>query len=588
MKRPFFLASLARFRFHWPILVVTALAAVFLFTNLGSDYLWEDEGDTAVLAVNILKFGVPRAWDGVTFIDSDEGARLNNDLVMVSHPWLQYYLTAGSFLLFGQNAWAARLPFALAGWLTILATYFCAYHLTKNRWIAFCSSSLLTGSVQFLLFARQCRYYSLSLLLGCLLVWIFFNMRSVRSAVLFAIVGILLFHSHPFGIVLVGALGLTSVVYPFLAPQRRFYWWAAPVIALLTLPWITFARFGYAENANLVSSPAQFGGRLIQYAIECTSVTPLIGIAIMLAILALSRVLRSKSVDGARGRQAALLSREELGYLSVTLVSLICYAVAMAVTETSDDLWRVGIRYTTMVMPLIAITAGVLIVNLTHGRVAIWLPLLLLFIFTKVAQLTPWIFSGQTLAKFDGREVIQTHPPQTYAARYLNTGQQLAFLRDLNVENPATLAKACQFLQGHANAGDIVLTNYDWEPLYFYTRLPQALKIFPSYPIYQAARRQRLPEYVFNIYGVRWVIWRPVWDGYLGYVGRDIKRDFVTAGARITQVAEFPETVFENRPEIHFHRFSGDKYFFFPVPYDRVTAQIFRIDWPDYLSAPPE
>ena len=58
-------------REHWPIVVVLVVAAILLFTNLRMDRLWADEGDTAVLARSILKFGVPTAWDGVTFTDSD-------------------------------------------------------------------------------------------------------------------------------------------------------------------------------------------------------------------------------------------------------------------------------------------------------------------------------------------------------------------------------------------------------------------------------------------------------------------------------------------------------------------------------------
>src|SRR5215470_6449604 len=62
-------------RRHWPFAILAALALALLITNLGSGYFWEDEGDTAVLASNILKFGVPKAWDGVTFTESDKGAR---------------------------------------------------------------------------------------------------------------------------------------------------------------------------------------------------------------------------------------------------------------------------------------------------------------------------------------------------------------------------------------------------------------------------------------------------------------------------------------------------------------------------------
>ena len=51
---------------HWPLALVLALAALALFTNLVRDYLWSDQGDTAIVARSILVHGVPTAWDGVS------------------------------------------------------------------------------------------------------------------------------------------------------------------------------------------------------------------------------------------------------------------------------------------------------------------------------------------------------------------------------------------------------------------------------------------------------------------------------------------------------------------------------------------
>jgi 4-amino-4-deoxy-L-arabinose transferase-like glycosyltransferase len=134
-----------RWRSHWPLLVVLVVAALLILPNLGRDYLWADEGDTAVLARNILQFGVPRAWDGVSLIDSDYGARLNDDLVMVSHPWLQYYVTAASFALVGVTAFGARLPFALLGLLTVGLIYGLTWRATANRWTAASATLLVIG-----------------------------------------------------------------------------------------------------------------------------------------------------------------------------------------------------------------------------------------------------------------------------------------------------------------------------------------------------------------------------------------------------------------------------------------------------------
>ncbi len=301
IRRPgtsIFWAGSRQVRSHWPFAIIAVVGAVLIFTNLGSDYLWEDEGDTAALASNILKFGVPKAWDGAAFLDSDHGARLNRDLVMVTHPWIQYYLTAGSFLVFGQNTFAARFPFALASWMSILFVYFFLWRLTNSRWTAFSAAALLVLSVQFLLYARQCRYCALNMLLIVWLFWSFFKMKSARDCMLFILASVFLFHTHPYGIAPVIALGGLSLVYRPFAMQRRWIWFAAPAIALLTLPWLALSSLsssGSALNTTAAQSPGEFIERCAQAFIECTSVTPLIGSVIILLIAAL--LVRAKNLD---------------------------------------------------------------------------------------------------------------------------------------------------------------------------------------------------------------------------------------------------------------------------------------------------
>jgi len=137
-----------KLRWHGPFVVLALVGLGLVLSELGKDYLWADEGDTAVLAANITKYGFPKAWDGVTFVDSDKGARLNHALVMVTSPWLQYYVAASSFLIFGKHTFAARLPFAIAGWLTVLLAYRLVLQTTASRWAAFCkkcSSASICG-----------------------------------------------------------------------------------------------------------------------------------------------------------------------------------------------------------------------------------------------------------------------------------------------------------------------------------------------------------------------------------------------------------------------------------------------------------
>ena len=568
-----------KLRWHGPFVVLALVGLGLVLSELGKDYLWADEGDTAVLAANITKYGFPKAWDGVTFVDSDKGARLNHALVMVTSPWLQYYVAASSFLIFGKHTFAARLPFAIAGWLTVLLAYRLVLQTTASRWAAFCAAAILVGSVQFLLYCRQCRYYALSMLLTLCLVWIFLRIRSLKHGLLFALVAVLLFHAHPLASVPVVALGVLTIIYRPFAFQRRTFWLTAPIIAAFTLPWIAFAGSGYAESMGSVRSVPQFAGRVVQYLIECASVAPLLGVIMLLVASAFWKRSNENKQSSAADPPFAALENRTNAVPMLTLVILLLNALVIAATQPADSLWRIGIRYTASMLPLLAMTTGILIAKVAASRTIPILSLVAIVIFTKFGQLTPWIFWGKRVASFDGKEVIEAHLPNNLVERFLNIRQQSIFISDLFQNNPGTVARVSEFLRDHAQPGDKLITNYEWEPLYFHTGLAQALKILPEYPIYQAAKLKELPEYVFDVDQAHWVIWRPVWEGYQGYSASEVRRQVIDRGGQIEQVADVPETLWENRENIHFHRFSGGRYLFHG-PETFPPASIFQVRWP--------
>jgi hypothetical protein len=570
-------------------LIVAALGAVFIFTNIGSDYLWEDEGDTAALAVNILKFGVPKAWDGAAFLDSDHGARLNHDLVMVTHPWVQYYLTAASFLVFGQNTFAARFPFALAGWISILLTYFFLWQHLRSRLVAFSAATLLVFSVQFLLYARQCRYCALNMLLVVWLFCAFFKMTSRRACLSFIAAAVLLFHTHPYGLAPVVALGGLSFIYrPFLA-QRRWIWFAAPAIAVLTLPWLALSSLsssGSALNTTAAESFGEFLERCAQAFIECTSVTPLIGSALLLLVALLLRPRKKTSTDQEEPNLKEMPVEHSPGFLETNQMSIllgvaatgILYALATAITQSSDSLWLAGMRYASAVLPVAAMFAAIALVKVSRGNGVICVFLLLVFTFTKLAQLTPWVSWNPSGLIRCGKYSMGAHVPAKIVDRFLGSGL-LKYAGDLWRRNPGTVAKSCDFLRQNAKPGDVVIVNYGMEPTYFYTRLPQAMGILQQYPVYQRARELGLPEFVFGVDHVRWIVWRSAWERGPGYAINDVMRDIVEHGGQITSVMEMEETVWENREDIHFHRFSDGSYLF-PRTQTFPPSRVARVDWP--------
>jgi hypothetical protein len=170
--------------------LVIAVAAVLLFWRLGSHYLWQDEANTAVLAVRMLKFGKPLAYDGVNLLTSDNFAAesqdqvaarttspqagvdyvvkrgdLKPDTAWIFQPWGQFVAAGASIKLLGQTTLAARLPFAVAAFAAVILVFWLVRDVSGNLRLAVLATALLTLNAGWILHSRQSRYYALSGLL---------------------------------------------------------------------------------------------------------------------------------------------------------------------------------------------------------------------------------------------------------------------------------------------------------------------------------------------------------------------------------------------------------------------------------------
>jgi 4-amino-4-deoxy-L-arabinose transferase-like glycosyltransferase len=154
-----------------------------------------------------------------------------------------------------ETPFAARLPFALLGLLTIALVYGIVFRVARQRWAAASAALLLTLSVQFLLYSRQSRYYTLAAALSCLLVWQFLRLSSWKRTALFATTAVLLFHSHPITIAPVAAMGALTLLSKSFRDERRWFWRAVPFVAACTVPWLALASGAYAENSGHYGGP---------------------------------------------------------------------------------------------------------------------------------------------------------------------------------------------------------------------------------------------------------------------------------------------------------------------------------------------
>jgi hypothetical protein len=233
-------------RWEWGLLALLMVGAGWLFlANLGGQYLWQDEAQTALIAQTVLTDGVPRGHDGVNSFSQELGREYGSNYLYRWHPWFPFYLLAGFFGVLGTSTFVARLPFALLGLATIPLSYFFARSLWKSRTAAVLTAVTLATSVPYLILSRQCRYYSPCAFFSLLALFAYYEMtqRNRWASAVFAVAAVLLFHSHYlyWGVVLVVVLGhaavyhrdrLTSVAVwsfcTFLLNLPWMIWWFSP------------------------------------------------------------------------------------------------------------------------------------------------------------------------------------------------------------------------------------------------------------------------------------------------------------------------------------------------------------------------
>jgi hypothetical protein len=207
---------------------------------------------------------------------------------------------------------------------------------------------------------------------------------------------------------------------------------------------------------------------------------------------------------------------------------------------------------------------GVLVARASEGRPLRYAALLLLFGATHLAgSALPWLAIGET-SRIGFRAGPVVHAPRALADKLLNVhGWYL--LRGLGTPDPRTLPQLVAFLNTRSDPDDIVLTNFGWDGLYFYTNRPLAYRIAPDASALRAAARHiDLPRYVTSLDGVGWVVWRHGAAPLPGMTFDEARAQLESNGAHLERVAGIRDVLWENRPELHWHRFAGVGFPFAP------------------------
>ena len=188
------------FKKNLTLILILLIAFFFLFYKLNNTYFWEDEADTAIYSLNIQNNFLPSGWNGINLYAYRNGLHLNSEMNNRTSPWLQFYITALAFKTIGKTVFAGRLPFAVIGFIVVILFYRYAFQYSYKKNTAAIASLYLIFSPSFLMFTRQCRYYSLVILFSILIISQYSNIsiRNRKSIYYFSLICICFFYSNYF------------------------------------------------------------------------------------------------------------------------------------------------------------------------------------------------------------------------------------------------------------------------------------------------------------------------------------------------------------------------------------------------------
>ena len=177
---------------------ISLLFLVSLFKNISYPLLWADEGMTVMFGKRVLEYGYPKVHDGKNVVydlrhpNPNLGIDEKTDAYIGGPSWGMYYVAAVAVKIaqmsddiFAKTA-ILRIPYALAGLiglaiLAFLGAQFFESTLSKYGFLTLFAFFELT-SIPLVLHLREARYYSLTVLLVALIIFIYVRHKILKKA----------------------------------------------------------------------------------------------------------------------------------------------------------------------------------------------------------------------------------------------------------------------------------------------------------------------------------------------------------------------------------------------------------------------
>lgn len=493
---------------NYLIIFITLASAFLIFKNLSNMYLWQDEACVALIAKNVLKTGLPLVYNGTHWLTSIPLEIIRN-LYVDTQTWLEYYIGALSFLIFGINTFSARFPFALFGLGGVIFSYF-FYKKLSSKKTAILSTFLLAFSIPYILYARQCSFYGMVpvlvmatlffylkfinskkegipglIILGALLYYTFF----VMFFILFAAI---LLHFFIFGfykkklkelyaiLVILGALiipsfifinpffrissGRTANISEFIIKLKSYLLWINNYIFPFAVALFFLILKAIKSNFNSIKKIALFFLLIVMYFLVFFLLVEKKSSAILMLILGLFIIFGSFFIN----KHYLFIKNYLIRNNIFVLLFLFIIINFIAVTIASDAPY---FRYLYSALPILVFFLGAMIYKISSGKIWIVSFFSALIIFCNILSVAPLYISNK-LTKGD-EESLSSFSDGIYRDLKNDTLRSdfINYLYEITHDYSCPVKGIVTYLNQNALPGDIVKASYNDFPLQFYTKL---------------------------------------------------------------------------------------------------------------------
>ncbi len=474
------------------VLVLCSCFFLFLF-NLGNQYLWQDEAQTALISRTILTYGVPVGYDGKNYFSQELGAEYGKNYIWKWHTWLPFYLLAAFFNLFGTSTFVARLPFALFG----IASVFLVYRLSKVLWrspqIAVTAAVLLLLSVPFLILSRQCRYYSLAAFfsLWSLISYVRILDRKKYAGIGFILSTVFLFHTHYIYYI---TLFVTVITHAILFHRKRLktLFMLSAVSVLVNLPWVIWlVGMKYGRTYGGFFTIAKFNRVISEYfslLIIKTSAFPLM-LLLIIPVVCIANKIKTKS----------FFTASKVFWQKLSLLLFFVFYNLMVLAVVSP--WPFYRYLAPLIAPLTIITATLVV----------------------AAARLHWVLSVAIIILL------------------ISTGSLVDFIYEITHDFDGPIEGIVKFLKKNGDENDVVAITYGDMPLKFYTKMRVVGGL--------------TGEDLSIAKQAKWIILRKYYICKKDFAVRKYLVENIPWNKYKPIVINYPDTTYENRESPDIHRF---------------------------------